>query len=404
LLGGEGPPWRLLAAVVGALPVLAASGALGTALAWVGAALAGLGVFPAIVATLGLRLLLGRGLSPELAASTVVGTALLLGVGEALLRSRARGPSRWTGKSRGGVVGHWIFYQLTRWFGIRPAYALLYPVSLYFLLVLGTGRRASMQFLERALGPTHWAGRLARTYRHFLAFARTLVDRFVLSLHGPGLFRLEENGLHHIRTAAAEGRGAILLTAHMGNWDIAAGLLGDVSADVAVVAFRGEQERLARFLEKAHGRGPRVIAVGDELLGSLEMVRALREGTLLAVQGDRALNPRVVRVPFLGREAPFPVGPFVLAAVSGAPLIATFSTQVGPASYRFVAAPPMRVSFAPGQSRDAQLRGWVEQYVRQLEALVREHPYQWFNFYDFWEAEPPSASSGGRPESPAARG
>jgi predicted LPLAT superfamily acyltransferase len=117
----------------------------------------------------------------------------------------------------------------------------------------------------------------------------------------------------------------------------------------------------------------------------------LRDGAVLAVQGDRPIDNNIVTIPFLGRDAPFPVGPFMLSAVTGAPLIATFSIQVAPASYRFFAQPPMQLGFARGQDRQTQLRDWAEAYVRQLEQLAREHPYQWFNFYDFWDSQPPGS-------------
>ena len=123
------------------------------------------------------------------------------------------------------------------------------------------------------------------------------------------------------------------------------------------------------------------------------MIRELRAGTLLAVHGDRAIGEQTVSIPFLGRDARFPIGPFLLAAVSGAPLIATFSLQVGPAEYRFFAEEPRRLSFSAGQDRATQLAAWVRQYVSLLESLVKQHPYQWFNFYDFWDASPPPLAS-----------
>ncbi|WP_233261368.1 glycosyltransferase [Vitiosangium sp. GDMCC 1.1324] len=389
-LGGEGPVWRTLAAIAGILPVLLMSSPWWLVLAAFACALAGLGAVPALASAWAFQSLRGRGLAPLPSAGIVVGALLALGVYEAMTRPRA--PSRWTGQSRGGVLGHWFFYQVTRVFGISAAYWALYPVAFYFVLGARTARNASMQFLDRAIGPARGFRRFARTYQHILTFARTLVDRALLATRGPSVFRVEEIGLDYIRNAAAEGRGGILLTAHMGNWDVAGGLLrggrgGDVN--LAIVAFQGEQERIARYVKKAHGPGPRVIAVGgDEMLSSLEMIRALREGTLLAIQGDRSVDRHVARVPFLGREASFPVGPFMLAAVSGAPLIATFSIQLGPATYRFFAQPPLRLRFERGRDRDTQLREWVEQYVRQLESLAREFPYQWFNFYDFWDAGP----------------
>jgi predicted LPLAT superfamily acyltransferase len=391
LLGGEGPRRRMLSVAFGLVAVTASASPLIAALWWVAAALFGLGALPAIAASFGMKWLLGQGLPAFACASLALAAALGWGAYEVGGSVRPQGPTRWTGRSRGGVLGHWLFFQVTRWFGISAASWLLSPVALYFLLVARAGRNASIQFLDRSVGPARGTRRLLRSYQHFLSFARTLLDRVVLATHGPERFSVEEHGLEHIRAAAADGHGAILLTAHVGNWDVAAAVLGTtVRAKIAIVAFRGEQERLARFLEKAHGEGrPRVLAMGDGLFTSLEMVRALREGTLVAVQGDRPVDERVVGVPFLGREAAFPVGPFMVAAVSGAPVIPTFSIRLGPASYRFFALPPMHLSFSRERSRDAQLREWVEQYVCELESLARGYPYQWFNFYDFWDAEPP---------------
>jgi predicted LPLAT superfamily acyltransferase len=319
-----------------------------------------------------------------------VGALAAFGGLEAMRLPAKSRPRRWTGQSRGGVFGHWFFFQLTRFFGIRMAYWIVYPVSLYFLFAARPARQASMQFLERAVGPATLLARFGRTYLHFLSFSRTLVDRALFATRGKEVFRYQARGLDYIESAASDGRGAVLLTAHLGNWPIAAGLLGEAGKKLAIVAYRGEHQNLSRYLEKAQGPRPRIIDVGSDSLASLEMVRALREGNLLALQGDRRMDHHVVKVPFLGHEAPFPVGPFMLAAISGVPLIATFSVQVAPASYRFFAKPPLQLAFTGGPSREEQLKAWVEPYVSELEAVVRQFPYQWFNFYDFWDSAPPA--------------
>ncbi len=387
-LGAEGPFCRLLAAGAG---ILATTSEIpgGLVLVSLACALTGVGAFPALVASYGFKTLTRSGLAALPSAAIVAGAMLALGLFERRRQRLPEAPRRWTGRSRGGIFGHWFFFQLTRFFGVRPAYLVIYPVSLYFLFAAGAARNASRQFLDRALGKTHWLGGLVRTYRHFLSFARTMVDRALLATRGKTVFRCEEIGLDHIRASAAEGQGAILLTAHLGNWDLAAGLLeGKVAEKLAIVAFRGDHERLAKFLEKNYQQSPQIIEVGSGPLASLEMVRALRDGGVLAVQGDRPIDKNIIKIPFLGRDAPFPVGPFMLAAVTGAPVIATFSIQLAPASYRFLAQPPMRIAFTNGHDREAQLRTWAQSYVGQLERLVREHPYQWFNFYDFWDSQP----------------
>jgi predicted LPLAT superfamily acyltransferase len=349
---------------------------------------------PAILATFAYQWLLARNLAPHWAMALVAGAFLAFGLAE-MARAPARAsPRRWTGQSRGGVFGHWFFITLTRAFGRTLAYWVIYPVTLYFLITAPAARAASREFLRRAVGPTDWPRSMIRSYRHLLAFARTMVDRALFRTRGKSAFRYTEEGIHRIQEAAAAGKGAVLLTAHVGNWELAGGLLPGAAAEkLAVVAYEGERERIAQFMKRSGGPQFRIIDVGRDFLASLEMIRALRGGALLAMHGDRPIGGQVISVPFLGREARFPVGPFLLAAVSGAPLIATFSLQVGPADYRFFANEPQRLSFTAGQSRDDQLRVWVEQYVGVLESLARQYPYQWFNFYDFWDAPPPPVPS-----------
>ena len=306
----------------------------------------------------------------------------------------AGSPHRWTGESRGGVFGHWFFLTLTRAFGRSVAYSDHLPGDAVLPLRLSHLQDG----VARVPGAGGGAGRLGELDAAVVSPLARLRpdDGGSCAVPNPREGRLP---LHRGGATAHPGGGRRrerrgLLTAHVGNWELAAGLLtGDVGDQLAIVAYEGERAAIAEFMKRAGGGHPlRIIDVGRDFLASLEMIRALREGTLLAVQGDRALSGETVRIPFLGREARFPVGPFMLAAVSGAPLIATFSLQVGPAAYRFFANQPLRLSFTPGQSREAQLRVWVEQYVDQLESLVRRYPYQWFNFYDFWDAAPPPAS------------
>jgi predicted LPLAT superfamily acyltransferase len=389
-LGGEGAAWRMAAGAAGVASSFSGVQPWERMTLLVACFLGGWGAFPAWISALGFTALHRWGVHPILAGGLVVGALAAFGGLEAMRLPAKSRPRRWTGQSRGGVFGHWFFFQLTRFFGIRMAYWIVYPVSLYFLFAARPARQASMQFLERAVGPATLLARFGRTYLHFLSFSRTLVDRALFATRGKEVFRYQARGLDYIESAASDGRGAVLLTAHLGNWPIAAGLLGEAGKKLAIVAYRGEHQNLSRYLEKAQGPRPRIIDVGSDSLASLEMVRALREGNLLALQGDRRMDHHVVKVPFLGHEAPFPVGPFMLAAISGVPLIATFSVQVAPASYRFFAKPPLQLAFTGGPSREEQLKAWVEPYVSELEAVVRQFPYQWFNFYDFWDSAPPA--------------
>lgn len=326
-----------------------------------------------------------------------------LGRLRAALRSAVGGrvPSSWDARSRGGYFGHWLFYQLIRIFGPSVAYAALYPVVAFYTLIVRKERAASVQYLARVLGPTHLLGSWARSYRHLLAFARSYLDGAMLGILGSEIFTVEHHGAEHIRNLAQAGKGGVMLTAHLGTWELSSGMLKDEHGvgRVALVMFRSDAEQLQGFIESLHAKRPRVIAVGEGELAALEILRAVRGGELVAMQGDRTVDARDVRVPFFGREARFPVGPWIIAALSGAPSLCSFALRTGPRHYKFVAYPPVTVRFQPGRSKDDQLREWISAYVARLEEILREHPYQWFNFFDFWAAEPklPAASgtSGG---------
>ena len=304
--------------------------------------------------------------------------------------------ARWDARSFGGYFGHWFFHQVTRWFGIRFAYFWLYPVVAYYTLRASRARAASVAYLDRALGPATGFARWKRVYRHFHAFARTMLDGAVLGAHGRGVFTCVHEGIDNIRDAAMRRQGLLLLTAHLGNWEVASGLLegqlGD--ANLAVVMFRGDDERLQNYIESIRGKRPRLIAVGEGGFSSLSILHALRDGAIVAMQGDRTVDLRDLTVPFLGSPARWPIGPWVMAAVSGVPLCVTFALQVGPVSYHFLADPPRTLAFDRSRPKDDQLREWISAYVARIEGLLRQHPYQWFNFFDFWAAEPKVPAAG----------
>ena len=188
-------------------------------------------------------------------------------------------------------------------------------------------------------------------------------------------------GGEHLDRAAADGRGVILMTAHLGNWELAGRLLalGEGTPTLVVVAAEPDAD-VGRFLRG--GPAPvRFVTLGRATAG-VSLLGALRRGELVALQGDRALGTRGdVRVPFFGAPASFPIGPFVLARAAGAPLVPAFCVLAPDRRYRITLGAPIRVG-ADGERR--ALAAWVA----VLEAAVRRHPEQWFNFYDVWHGTP----------------
>jgi lauroyl/myristoyl acyltransferase len=188
-------------------------------------------------------------------------------------------------------------------------------------------------------------------------------------------------GEHHLAATARDGRGAVVLTAHLGNWEVAGRLMALRMGRPTHVVVAPEADRgVERFLRG--GPAPVRFVARAEPRSALPLVAALRRGELVAMQGDRALGGRGdVRVRFFSHEAPFPLGPFILARAAGVPVIPAFCVLDRDRRYSVRIGEPMPVT-ADGE------RAALERWVAVLERTVRAHPEQWFNFFDVWGAAP----------------
>ncbi|MBX3459608.1 MAG: hypothetical protein KF696_06525 [Planctomycetes bacterium] len=298
-------------------------------------------------------------------------------------------PREWDGKTRTGL-GILIFFYTFRLLGPRFAYALLYPVVLYYQFFARANGRGSYDYLRRRFPGIGRFKLWFMRYRHFMGFGRCLIDRGYAFLGMMGKVRLNRDGQEAMQAALDKGCGVILLSAHLGNWELAAYCLGDFhhngrKVPVNAVMFKGDGERVERQLRKAGGEPPfKVIASNDSLQASIECKNALERGEIVAIHGDRLLGERGIEVDFLGAPAKFPTGPFVLAASTGAPVVFTFANRVGYKHYALLARGPYYFEYTSRREREANLKQWVGMYASQLEVLLQKYPLQWHNFYMFW--------------------
>lgn len=221
----------------------------------------------------------------------------------------------------------------------------------------------------------------AAVARVFARFAVCFAD--LLSLNrGPesGLWRHVAgiDGQEPTRNALARGRGCVSVTAHLGNWELAGRLLATLGRPVHVVMAPEADPRVGALLDRGGHPGVRFVRLTSPVIG-VELVAALRRGDVVAFQLDRAVGGRGdAAVPFFGAPATFPLGPFVMAAAAGAPVVPAFCVLEPDGSYRLHVEPALAVS------RGAEAEA-LHAAVVTLERYVRMHWDQWFNFYDVWE-------------------
>ena len=216
---------------------------------------------------------------------------------------------------------------------------------------------------------------VAAVFRHFAICFADLITANRRADIGALVAGIE--GMGGLEKAARAGRGLVVLTAHLGNWELAGRMLArDGARPMHIVVAAEADPAVERFLRG--GAAPVRFVTRTAPTASLSLLSALRRGEIVAMQGDRALGTRGdVLQPFFGAPAPFPLGPFVLARATGAPVVPAFCLLDADRRYRIVVGMPSLVE--PG-GEAAALGRWVA----VLEVMVRRHPSQWFNFYDRW--------------------
>ena len=297
---------------------------------------------------------------------------------------RALNDATWSGRSRGGGAGYAWYWYVLRGLGRRGGYFCLWFTIPYFMLVHRKGRKASRKWMAAVLNEKRgWFRRMLDTWRHFMVFGESIVD-YLLALAGcENVFTIDHEGHHHITDAHAQGKGVILLSAHVGGRAIAGQLLQDVP--INLVAWKNEAEAIQKFLASRNlTYEPKVIAINDGAFASVQIIKALRRGEVVAMLADRYRGDQTLTIDFLGKPTRFPKGPFVTAVVSGAPVVLTFNCKTSKTHQHFRAWPPKGGGKVPRAHRDQAIRELAEYYVRELESFVRAHPYQWYNFYDYW--------------------
>ncbi len=296
------------------------------------------------------------------------------------------------GQLRGGRKGIWFFITALRVLGLRLTYALLVPPALYFSFV-SPDVPATMDYHRRIFGELPWWKRRWLVFKHFLSFGRALIDRTAILAGHTRHFSFTFDGEHHLREAVAEGRGVLLLTAHLGNWEAGGALLSRLDVPINVTGFDKESAEIRSLLTQASNAKFRLIPLTGSPTDAIQVVAAMRRGEVVAMLGDRAYGSPSARIPFLGSPAAFPIGAYVMAAIAGAPLVHVFNVREPGGHYHFFAFPPQHPQMPRRAEREARLRDCAARFAQELESILRRDPLQWYNFYPFWDARDQSSES-----------
>lgn len=289
-----------------------------------------------------------------------------------------------TGQLRGGRLGIWLFITVIRLLGLRFAYALAVPCAVYFSYA-SPDVASTMDYHRRVFGSVPWWKRRWLVFKHFYSFGLAIIDRTAILAGKTRYFSYSFDGEHHVREMLAEGKGVLLLTAHLGNWEAAGQLLSRLDVVVNVTGFDKETTQMRDLLTRSSDVKFRLIPLTGSPTDTLPLVAALRRGEIVAMLGDRPYGSPATSLPFLGDHASFPIGGYVMAAIAGAPLVHAFSLRESGGHYHFFSFPPERPHMPPRNQRDAYLAACATRFVANMELVIKRDPLQWYNFYPFWE-------------------
>ena len=302
-------------------------------------------------------------------------------------------PRAWSGRSHGGNaagnLGTALIAAGVRWGGRDLGYLLVAFPAVWLWLRDGRARQANIAYWQR-LQPQWGRPRCAwRSLRHFWGFARTLADRLLQSL-APASLTFVELNIAAMEDAMRHPRGCILLSAHVGSFELSARWLAQrpTAPPINVVMLDAEDPRVQQQLAKSMGARPyAVIDLRDAWGAALAIAAALGRGETCCMLGDRTAGDPAATcaVEFLGGTAHFPHGPFIAAATTGALIVPTFCCRSGWATWTCEADAPWSIDLGPRQGRRERLQAVVQRWADRLAQQVRRHPGQWNNYYPFWD-------------------
>ncbi|PJK08021.1 acyltransferase [Lysobacteraceae bacterium NML120232] len=289
----------------------------------------------------------------------------------------------------GGFFALWLIFTIARSLGRRVVRPLLWPITAYFLCRRGPERRASRAYLARVLGRP---ARLMEGARHVHTFASTILDRVFLLGDGFEQYQIDVSGLDELHRLLAKGRGLLLFGSHLGSFDVLRVLaLRRPDYLIRVVLDKSQSPALMKLLDALNPTiaASVIDAAQDGPSVALAMKAALDEGALVAMLVDRARpDEPSLPVDFLGGKARFPSIPWLLAASLKVPVALGFGLYRGGNRYdlRFEAFEDEAIQL-PRAERATRLAALIARYAGRLETMTRDAPFNWFNFYDFWQAD-----------------
>ena len=291
--------------------------------------------------------------------------------------------SLWQGKSKGTPMGYRIFVWVLKTFGVLPAYFLLRPVVLYYFFFSFKASRQIYLLYHRRMGFSMLAS-IGKLYRNYYLLGQSIIDKVVVMSGIKNKFSFDFDGEKNLREITRLQQGGILLSAHIGNWDVAGHLFKRLETRINIVLYDGEHQQIKEYLEGVTGkRNVNIIVIKNDLSHIYAISDAFSKNELVCMHADRFIEGnKIMTTDFLGEKARFPMGPFLLASKFKVPVSFVFAVKESKLHYHFFAS---GIKDYTGLPKNEDMQEMLTDFAMEMEIKLKKYPEQWFNYYNFWQ-------------------
>ncbi|WP_207261032.1 lysophospholipid acyltransferase family protein [Desulfovibrio sp. Huiquan2017] len=295
--------------------------------------------------------------------------------------------SVWSSASLASGFAHRLFYHAIQLAGRPLAYAMLFFVVVFYTLRPDV-RKRSRDYRLRRFGKRSFVQSLLDCFRLQLEFGKMLVDRAVMGITGDFEMTATAEDRERMTELAGMGRGLVLVTGHVGCWQLGMSFLDHIDAPKAVVMYRDVRDVDRHYFEFGESGGPSfdIIDPTSPMGGTLQMLEVLKRGGVLCVMGDRPFGSDrgTVGVEFLGGTVRMPIGAFKLASSLQVPVVVTFSCRTGSGCGRIWVSKVIDLPERLGREPEAY-RPYAQMLADGLGEFVETYPWQFYNFFNMWD-------------------
>ncbi|RJX30795.1 MAG: glycosyltransferase family 2 protein [Oxalobacter sp.] len=311
---------------------------------------------------------------------------------------KTRGQTHWSRLSeRGSTLGMQIVYYCYQLIGERAALWLLYPIVAYFYLTSPRTRHASLDYLRKVHAHSQIQGRAPNqvdVFRHMLAFAQSGLDKLAAWMGKTSSLRVDVPNLPAFQELVASGQGALFIGAHLGNLEMSRALSRDLQGvKINAIVFSNHAQRFHEMLMRINPEYNlnliQVSQIGPDTV--IHLREKINHGEMVFIVGDRtppAENGRVTTVDFFDAPTPFAQGPMILASFLECPVFLFFCLREKDKYTIYLERFADQINL-PRKDRQQGLQTYLQAYAKRLETYCLKAPYQWFNFFDFWQGGKP---------------